>query len=196
MSTLSRNKRRILNDLKDRETRQIFYSEHISAAIPIQIRQLRKKREYTQRKLGELAEMDQSTVSDLENPNYEYAPQIGTLERLANAFDVPLIVRFGSWEELWDWENNLTPERLAPKKFDEVLPKLEASVAQSEAVAAREARRRAFGLISGNGQTTPGRAQLEGLGNRPRNQSLARDEGVSEEPEGGLWAAAAGGRSR
>lgn len=139
----------MLNDLKDRETRQIFYSEHISAAIPIQIRELRKKRKFTQKTLGSLSEMDQATISNLENPNYEFAPQIGTLERLANAFDVPLIVRFGSWEELWDWENNLTPERLAPRKFDEVLPRLEASLSKAEAVAAPKARLRPFGLITG-----------------------------------------------
>lgn len=126
MTTLSKRQR--LNDLKDRETRQIFYSEHISSAIPIQIRELRKKRNFTQKELASLTATDQGYISKLEDPNYEYAPQIGTLERLANAFDVPLIVRFGSWEELWDWENNLTPERLAPGTFEESLLSLQASL--------------------------------------------------------------------
>jgi transcriptional regulator with XRE-family HTH domain len=126
VGTLS--KRRRLDDLKDRETRQIFYSEHNLNAIPIQIRELRKKRGLTQKELASLAETDQGYISNLENPNFEYAPQIGTLERLANAFDVPLIVRFGSWEELWDWENHLTPERLAPKTFEDSLPSLEATL--------------------------------------------------------------------
>jgi transcriptional regulator with XRE-family HTH domain len=128
VTTLSKTKRKLLDDLKDVETRQIFQSEHNAAAIPIQIRELRKKRKLTQKKLGELTGMDQATISDLENPNYEYTPQIGTLERLANAYDVPLIVRFGSWSELWDWEHNLTAQRLAPGTFDEALPEIEASI--------------------------------------------------------------------
>jgi transcriptional regulator with XRE-family HTH domain len=130
VTTLSKTKRQSLNDLKDRETRQIFQSEHTASAIPIQIRELRKKRKLTQKTLAKLLVTDQSNISNWENPNYEYTPQIGTLERLANAFDVPLIVRFGSWAELWDWENNLSPERLAPSAFPEALPELEATLVE------------------------------------------------------------------
>jgi transcriptional regulator with XRE-family HTH domain len=141
--------------------------------------------------------MDQSTISDLENPNYEYAPQIGTLERLANAFDVPLIVRFGSWEELWDWENNLTPERLAPKTFNEVLPKLEALVAKSEASAVRKIRRHPYGLIDGNDNGTPGRPLDQLLGKQTRNQFLGHEDSKEAETRQieGLFAAV-GGRQR
>jgi len=188
----------MLNDLKDRETRQIFYSEHISAAIPIQIRELRKKRKFTQKKLGSLSEMDQATISNLENPNYEFAPQIGTLERLANAFDVPLIVRFGSWEELWDWENNLTPERLAPKTFKEVLPKLEASLAKSESPAVPKVHLRPFGLIMGGDESTPGRPLDAFLGRQSQSQHLGRVHVVKQEPQDDEFftAAAGGGRAR
>jgi transcriptional regulator with XRE-family HTH domain len=119
------DKQRRLNDLKDRETREIVASEYIGETLPLQIRELRKQRRYTQKVLGELAGVDQGSISNWENPNYDYTPQIGTLERLARAFDVPLIVRFGSWTELWDWEHSLSPERLAPKSFPESLPDLE-----------------------------------------------------------------------
>jgi transcriptional regulator with XRE-family HTH domain len=186
----------MLNDLKDRDTRQIFYSEHISTAIPIQIRELRKKRNYTQKKLGSLTEMDQGTISNLENPNYEYAPQIGTLERLANAFDVPLIVRFGSWEELWDWENNLTPERLAPKTFKEVLPKLEASVVKSETGVIRKVRNHPYGLITGSDESTPDRPLDKFLGRPSQSQRLGRETDAANSQDGLLAAAATGGRTR
>ncbi len=131
MDTL--NKRRLLNNLKDPESRQYFYTEHIATALPIQTRELRKKRKLTQSALAKLVGTDQKNISDWENPNYEFKPQIGTLMKLANVFDVPLIVRFGSWEELWEWEHGLSPERLAPREFDEALPDLEKSVAESEA---------------------------------------------------------------
>lgn len=110
---------RLLDDLKDIESRRLFYAEHISTGLPIQIRELRKKRNLTQKKLGEGTGMDQSTISDIENPNYEYTPQIGTLKRLADAFDVPLIVRFGSWGDLLEWETELSPEAVAPPKFED-----------------------------------------------------------------------------
>lgn len=108
-----------IEELKDRESRQFFYEEHIETALPIQIRELRKKRKLTQKELAKLIECDQSNVSDWENPNYEYTPQISTLKRLANAFDVPLIVRFGSWGELLEWDDSLSPEKVAPETFDE-----------------------------------------------------------------------------
>ncbi len=114
-------KKQKLDELKDRESRQFFYEEHIENGLPIQTRELRKKRGLTQKELAELTGLDQSNISDWENPNYEYTPQISTLKRLANGFDVPLIVRFGSWEELLDWDSNLSLEMIAPKSFDEVV---------------------------------------------------------------------------
>jgi transcriptional regulator with XRE-family HTH domain len=113
-----------IEELKDEESRQFFYEEHIETGLPIQLRELRKKRKLTQKELAELTGFDQSNISDWENPNYEYTPQIGTLKRFANAFDVPLIVRFGSWEELLEWDNNLSPDKVAPESFDEFAEKV------------------------------------------------------------------------
>lgn len=117
MDTLDRE--RLLSDLKDIETRRLFYMEHITTGLPIQTRELRQKRGMTQKQLGAVTGMDQATISKLENPNYEYTPQIGTLQRLADAFDVPLIVRFGSWGELFEWESDLSPDTVAPPKFED-----------------------------------------------------------------------------
>lgn len=174
MNTLDET--RLLKDLRDQESRRLFYAEHISTALPFQIRALRKARKLTQKTLGVTTGMDQSTVSDLENPNYEYTPQIGTLKRLADAFDVPLIVRFGSWAELWDWETNLSPKRLAPLSFLDALPELERVVEKRKK---RRIRRRSrFGLINGNPEALasarglwPARVQRE-----PRSPSLADEQ--------------------
>lgn len=123
MTTFTNKK--ILDSLKDKETRELFAEEHISTGLPFQIHGLREKLGLTQAELARRAGMAQERISVLEDPNYEFLPKIPTLIKLANVFDVPLIVKFGSWLELFDWETNLSPERLAPNSFDEEIDNLE-----------------------------------------------------------------------
>lgn len=123
MTTLT--KKKLLDDLKDKETRDIFVEEHVTAGIPFQLHALREKLGLTQTELARRAGMAQERISKLEDPNYEFIPKIPTLLKLASVFDVPLIVRFGSWRELFGWETELSPAKLAPATFDEELPRLE-----------------------------------------------------------------------
>jgi transcriptional regulator with XRE-family HTH domain len=118
-------KKKLLDDLKDKETRDIFVEEHVTAGIPFQLHALREKLGLTQTELARRAGMAQERISKLEDPNYEFIPKINTLLKLASVFDVPLIVRFGSWKELFGWETELSPEKLAPATFEEELPRLE-----------------------------------------------------------------------
>jgi len=118
-------KKKLLDDLKDKETREIFVEEHVANGIPFQIHALREKLGLTQTELARRAGMAQERISKLEDPNYEFIPKINTLLKLASVFDVPLIVRFGSWRELFGWETDLSPEKLAPATFNEELPRLE-----------------------------------------------------------------------
>ena len=126
VSTLTTKK--LLEELKDKETREHFVAEHVTTGLPFQIHGLREKLGLTQAELAKRADMAQERISVLEDPNYEFIPKINTLLKLANVFDVPLIVRFGSWKEVFDWETNLSPEALAPPSFDEELASLEESV--------------------------------------------------------------------
>lgn len=100
--------------LADKEYRHIFVDESINAGIAFQIRELR----------GEMSQADvaenmpggtsaQGRISDYENPDYGKF-QLGTLKRLAAAFDVGLIVRFVPFSELVDWASDLSPERIRP----------------------------------------------------------------------------------
>jgi hypothetical protein len=52
--------------------------------------------------------MTQGRISILENPDYEGAVNVRTLEKLASAFDVGLIVRFAPFSEIVDWTSGLT----------------------------------------------------------------------------------------
>lgn len=114
--TISKKK---IKEFRNVQSRQYLFEEHIESGLPIQIRELRKKRGLTQKQLAALTGYDQSNISNWENPNYEYTPQISTLKGLANAFDVPLIVRFGSWSELLEWDNSISGDRVAPDTFDD-----------------------------------------------------------------------------
>lgn len=123
MTTLT--KKKLLDQLKDKETREVFAAEHVTTGIPFQIHALREKWGMTQAELARKAGMAQERISVLEDPNYEFIPKIGTLLKLADVFDVPLIVRFGSWGEIFEWETGLSPEALAPPTFDEEVESLE-----------------------------------------------------------------------
>jgi transcriptional regulator with XRE-family HTH domain len=64
---------------------------------------MRKARGWSQKELAAAARMTQARISLLENPNYEGAVNVKTLEKLASAFDVGLAVRFVPFSELVDW---------------------------------------------------------------------------------------------
>ena len=62
------------------------------------IRELRAARGWSQSRLAEAADMSQPAIAYLESPN-GYVPNLRTLMRVANAFDMDLVVRFEPREE-------------------------------------------------------------------------------------------------
>lgn len=110
----------MIEDLRNKEYRDAFVTEHIDTGIPFQIRALReqKGREWTQKELGIRTGMAQETISRLEDPNYGKLT-LKTLKRLASAFDVALMVRFVPFSELVEWELHLTPDSLEALSFEE-----------------------------------------------------------------------------
>lgn len=117
--TIIKRRQKIIEDLKDKEYRDAFATEHIDTGVPFQIRALReqKGREWTQKELGIRAGMAQETISRIEDPNYGKLT-LKTLKRLASAFDVALMVRFVSFGELVGWELSLTSDSLEVLSFD------------------------------------------------------------------------------
>jgi transcriptional regulator with XRE-family HTH domain len=75
----------------------------------------------TQQELAAETGMSQARISVLENPNYRKF-NVGTLQRVAAAFDVALIVRFMSFGELLDWTVTGSQKTLAPLSFNEEFP--------------------------------------------------------------------------
>lgn len=110
MITTSVKTQQIANSLDDKEYAHAFVDSEITTLLPFQIREMRKERDWSQTKLAEMTGQNQKTISDFENPNYaRYS--LSSLKRLAEAFDVALIVRFAPFSELVDWASNLSPEK-------------------------------------------------------------------------------------
>ena len=112
-------KEKLIEKLHNKEYRKSFVSEHINLAIPHQLRSLRKEKGLTQESLGKKIGKAQEVISRNESANYASRFNLSTLKELAAFFDVSLIVRFGSFSDLVNWEVNLTPDSLTPKSFDQ-----------------------------------------------------------------------------
>ncbi len=117
MSTDSNGRGKLIESLQDREYRHLFRRASYKRGLAEQIREMRLSRGWTQAELANASGKVQETISQIENPNYgNYT--LKTLDRLAEAFDVALIVKFAPFSELADWMTNLSPEDLAVPDFE------------------------------------------------------------------------------
>jgi transcriptional regulator with XRE-family HTH domain len=117
MNTINNRKTKLIEKLQNKEYRDSFVSSNIDVGVAFQIRALRKQRNYTQKKIAKISGMKQERISALENPSN--TPNISTLKKIANAFDVGLIVRFIPIGELLEWQINLSNESLNVPSFNE-----------------------------------------------------------------------------
>lgn len=105
------------NLLRDPGFRREFVADYVQEMVSAQIRTIRERRGWTQEQLGEAAAgMSQVQVSRLENPDYSGA-SLNSLKRMAQAFDVGLIVRMVPFSEFVDWIVSMSPERLVPPNY-------------------------------------------------------------------------------
>jgi transcriptional regulator with XRE-family HTH domain len=107
-----------LNALLENPTfRRAFLADYVQEILAVQIRAIREHRGLTQEQLGEAAEgMSQVQISRLENPDYSGA-SVNSLRRIAQAFDIGLIIRYAPISEFVDWVVNQSAERLVPPSF-------------------------------------------------------------------------------
>jgi transcriptional regulator with XRE-family HTH domain len=104
------------NKLNDTEYRKAFVASQINIGIPFQIRALMKTRGWTQEKLADKTGMRQPSISGLMTPG-KTSPNIKTLQRLAEAFDCGLAVRFVPFSELAEWSDKFDPETFYVPEF-------------------------------------------------------------------------------
>jgi transcriptional regulator with XRE-family HTH domain len=90
----------------------------------MQIRALRKSRGLSQPELAKLADMAQPRICEIEKPG-ERKPNVETLLRLANAFDVGLQIRFVPFDQLITDDDDMRLDNLSIKTFDEIVKEAE-----------------------------------------------------------------------
>lgn len=111
---------------KSKQHRAAYVSSQINIGLPFQVRALRKQREWDQKTLAEEAGMAQPRISAMENAGYG-SFTIETLKRLADAFDVALIVRFAPFSELIRWSDKFSPDDFTVPGFEKELGQVESS---------------------------------------------------------------------
>lgn len=114
---------RLLNDKKYREA---YVASQISIGIPFQIRALREKRDWNQKRLADEAEMLQPRISAMEKPGHG-SLNLDTLLRLAAAFDIGLVVKFAPFSELVTWGDRFSPDTFNVPSIGDDLPLGEAT---------------------------------------------------------------------
>ena len=90
---MSRMRNSLRTKFKDFEYRHAYVEDFLHTRVAAQIKVLREQRGLSQKELAELAGMKQSRISMLENVNYRRW-NVGTLLKLARAFDLMLVVKF------------------------------------------------------------------------------------------------------
>ena len=128
---------KMFRKIKDRDYRRRFIFGQIKTGIPFQLRTLRNAREMTQKDLGEAAKIPQTVVSRIENGTGENL-SIKTLLKLADAFDVALVIRFEPIDKLVDWVDNLSPEAMSPEPSEKILAEAERKALAQGATTARQ----------------------------------------------------------
>ena len=105
----------VLSNLRERLDQSKRYRESWAASIvkrmlPLQIRVLRREREWSQADLAQESQLTQGVISRAENPNYGNL-SINTLVRIAAGFDCAFIGRFVSFSELGRWYSSITEDK-------------------------------------------------------------------------------------
>lgn len=121
--------RQLAEDLHGKDFRDAYLDSSLCWALRTQVRLIREDRGWSIEELAEKSGVSFQTIQRLENLEIaDYAPQIGTLLKLANAFDCALIVRFEAWSDYLRWLAYVKAkgvEALIPRTFPEILPDLE-----------------------------------------------------------------------
>ena len=97
--------------------RHEYLSAHIRELLATQVRATREQRGWSQETLGQNAGMAQERISVLEDPDYA-GMTLKTLKRIAEAFDVALVVRFAPFSEMLTWIDHVSAEQFAVPSYE------------------------------------------------------------------------------
>jgi transcriptional regulator with XRE-family HTH domain len=95
-----------------------IFGTSITGTTAAQIQAMREKRGWSQQELANKVGMGQARISLLENPNYQNLSLV-TLKRIANVFDVALLVRFVPFSKLFEMLDSETEDTLSVPSFED-----------------------------------------------------------------------------
>ncbi len=117
---------------RSRKYRESFAASVVKRMIPLQIRVLRKQRDWPQARLATESKLTQGVISRAEDPDYGNLT-INTLVRIGSGFDCAFVGRFVPFSELARWYSNLADERtLEVPSFSDDTEFKEPAVKESE----------------------------------------------------------------
>lgn len=112
---------------KDKKYRHIYLKAHVRVGIASQIHLLRNKLNVKQSQLAESIGTKQSVISRLEDPDYGNV-NLSTLFKVAEAFDVGLLVKFVSFGKFFNESQEISPEELTVFNYSEEFEYLESKL--------------------------------------------------------------------
>lgn len=96
--------RQLAEDLHGKDFRDAYLDSSLCWIVRTQVRLIREDRGWSQEELAEKAGISFPTINRIENLQItSFAPKIGTLLKIAAAFDCALIVRFEAWSDYLRW---------------------------------------------------------------------------------------------
>jgi len=93
----------VLQALQDKDFRKSFLWRTVGPAVSRQIKALRLSRGLTQKQVADGCGTKAPTVSRWENPAYGHTLSLTTLLKIAQFFDVGLVVRLCDWPTYLRW---------------------------------------------------------------------------------------------
>ena len=104
--------------MKTKRFREGYTKAQLSIEVPFQIRALRNARGWTQAELANRCDLSPSRIAKIETPGQDaLKPQ--TLQKIASAFDVGLLIQFVPFSELVRREQTFHPETFNVVSFDD-----------------------------------------------------------------------------
>jgi len=97
--------------LSNRAYREAFAASVVKRMVPLQIRVLRKQRDWSQARLASESSLTQGVISRAEDPEYGNLT-VNTLVRIAAGFDCVYVGRFVPFSGLAKWYSDLSNEQL------------------------------------------------------------------------------------
>jgi len=111
------SKAKLGQDVSDPEIRHLLVDAQIRQGLPLQLRAMREDRGWTQAKLAEKLGTTQNAISRFENPKSRPAT-IPTLKRIAETFDVALMVKFAPFSEFVDSVSNISEKSVSVPAYN------------------------------------------------------------------------------